>query len=1375
MAGVLISEFMAINSNTLPDLDGDYSDWIEIHNSGTTDVNLAGYHLTDKTDDLTRWTFPDVNLPPGGYLVVFASNKNRLSGELHTDFALDGDGEYLALVAPDNTTILSEYDFPEQIADVSYGVRVEAIETALVSKSSTVRANIPGGSSLGTTWTQIDFDDGAWSSGTPGVGYETEVAPPAIPGFTVRMVDTGGGNDANISDIGEASRLIDGTSPAGAFTIAYDGTQDYSDIDFNAGGNFGFNRMLPIGVSPTDDSHPGRTQYALRATANVVIPAGTWSIAVGSDDGFQLTIPGVTFTRRVNENLAGTTQTPDSLAYGAPRGHGVTFGTFTVPAGGLSTTLRLDFYEAGGGDTVELSIASGDRTTFSPGGNNFNLLDDLRLGWRVTTTSSTPPPNFNEDIELDVRPAMYGVNSSAYIRAPFFVENPADFDTVKFRMKYDAGYVAYLNGVKIAERNAPVSPAWNSFATAERNDSDALVFEEIFIPAGSLQTGPNVLAIQGLNLAAADDDFLISPELIGRTTVQEVVRYFTQPTPGQPNAPSDLTGVVSDTNFDFDRGFYESPFNLTITTATPGATIRYTTNGDAPTATTGSVYTGPIAIGSTTVVRAAAFKPGMFPSNVDSQTYLFLEDVIRQSPNGETPPGWPSSWGSNVVDYGMDPDIVNNPAYSGIIKDALTSIPTMSIVMNLDDLFDPSTGIYANPYGDGQSWERPTSLELIYPDATEGFQVDAGIRIRGGFSRSTDNPKHAFRFFFRSEYGDSMLRYPLFGPDAAQEFDGFDLRTFQNYSWSFQGDSRGIFVRDQFNRDVQLAMGQDGERGDYYHLYINGVYWGLFNTCERPEASHGATYFGGNDDDYDVIKVSPDDGYIVYATDGNMNAWSELWNGVLADVSGTAAGMANYLRLQGKNPDGSRNLNYSVLLDVDNLIDYMLVIFYGGNLDAPLSNFLGNTSPNNFFAARNRNGDQGFKFYVHDAEHTLLSSGENRTGPYTISTASLSKSNPQWMFQRLVTNPEFQLRVADRIQKHFFNDGVLTPAKAGQLFDQRTSEIFQAVVAESARWGDSKQSTPLTRVHWQNEVNRVRNNYIPGRTNTVFSQLVQDNLYPTLGAPLFSRFGGPIDPGFQLTLSKPVGSPAGATIYYTLDGSDPRLVGGGLSGSAVAYTGPITLNASTQVTARIRNGSTWSALVEADFIAPSSPIPGDYDGSGLVDDGDYTFWRSGFSSTVAPSSGADGSGSGVIDAADYVIWRRQMGNGSASVASGAAAISNEPASELGSPLSTPEPAVQSVARSAAFAETFDSPHSNDRPNSRPRIRSAWRLIGDVSSENLLGLLASHRVRDDDDAAGNSRRPGQVELAIDQPSDRVSSSFDDALDDWHFEIRERFSI
>src|SRR4030095_5631518 len=122
----------------------------------------------------------------------------------------------------------------------------------------------------------------------------------------------------------------------------------------------------------------------------------------------------------------------------------------------------------------------------------------------------------------------------------------------------------------------------------------------------------------------------------------------------------------------------------------------------------------------------------------------------------------------------------------------------------------------------------------------------------------------------------------------------------------------------------------------------------------------------------------------------------------------------------GNNPDGTRNPAYEVLVDVDNLIDYMLVIYYGGNLDSPISNFLGNTSPNNWFGSRNRNGNAGFRFTVHDAETTLLNQGENRVGPYPAGD-TMDKSNPQWIFQQMETNAEFRIKLADHLRKHFFD------------------------------------------------------------------------------------------------------------------------------------------------------------------------------------------------------------------------------------------------------------------------------------------------------------------------------------------------------------------
>jgi hypothetical protein len=651
-------------------------------------------------------------------------------------------------------------------------------------------------------------------------------------------------------------------------------------------------------------------------------------------------------------------------------------------------------------------------------------------------------------------------------------------------------------------------------------------------------------------------------------------RFFQPPTPGTVNG-SGFIDRVADTKFSVDRGFFDSPFDLTIVCATEGAQIRYTTNGTLPTATSGIVYTGAIRIAGTTALRAAAFKAGLVPSNTDSHSYLFTRDIITQSPTGSPPPGWPSSWGSNTRDYGMDPDVVNDPRYRDKIQGALKSLPSFCVTLNLPDLFDPTRGIYANPGQDGRAWERPMSLELVFPDGRKGFQIDGGIRIRGGFSRSTGNPKHAFRFFFRPEYGASKLKYPVFGEQSADEFEGFDLRTFQNYSWSFQGDPRGTFIRDMFNRDTQLATGSQAERGDYYHLYINGQYWGLFNTCERPEASYAETYYGGDKDEYDVIKVEAGP-YTTVATDGTLAGWTQVYNLARNGVNDVL-----YRRLLGQNPDGTRNPAYPVYLDPVNLTDYMLIILWGGNLDAPISNFLGNTSPNNYFGIWNRvRQNLGFQWFVHDAEHTLLDVNSDRTGPWPAGDSSVTKSNPQWLWQKLLASQEFKMVVRDRIQRHFFNGGPLSADGARATYLRRRTQIDSAVIAESARWGDAKRpNDPFDRdSDWVVAVN-ANLSFIAARPAVVLNQLRNDGLFPSISVPQFNQQGGTVNSGFALLMA-----PSTATIYYTLDGTDPRRPGGAVAPGAVRYTGPVRLTESTLIKARTFENTDWSALNEAEFV-----------------------------------------------------------------------------------------------------------------------------------------------------------------------------------------------
>lgn len=174
----MISEFMASNSSGLQDQDGDFSDWVEIHNPDASPVNLEGWYLTDNAAAPAKWRFPAAVIPAGGYLVVFASNKNRaVAGQqLHTNFALSAGGEFLGLVAADGTTVVSSYSpqFPAQSSDVSYGVPSNVSTSTLIASNAGARWIVPASaSSPAATWRNSGYSDAAWNVATMGIGYDT--------------------------------------------------------------------------------------------------------------------------------------------------------------------------------------------------------------------------------------------------------------------------------------------------------------------------------------------------------------------------------------------------------------------------------------------------------------------------------------------------------------------------------------------------------------------------------------------------------------------------------------------------------------------------------------------------------------------------------------------------------------------------------------------------------------------------------------------------------------------------------------------------------------------------------------------------------------------------------------------------------------------------------------------------------------------------------------------------------------------------------------------------------------------------------------------------------------------------------------------------
>ena len=622
---------------------------------------------------------------------------------------------------------------------------------------------------------------------------------------------------------------------------------------------------------------------------------------------------------------------------------------------------------------------------------------------------------------------------------------------------------------------------------------------------------------------AADISYGIVPAAI-EGEVEE--RYFPAPTPGAENVGTAVLGFVADTKFSRDRGFYETPFDVAIRTATPDATIRYTVDGSSPTRASGRIYAGPIPVATTTIVRAAAFKEGYLETDVDTHTYVFPVDVVRQ-----TGDGFPSMWENTQADYEMDPDVIDDPAYSETAeRDIVTTIPTLSLVMDNVDLFGPQ-GIYSNTAGRGVEWERPCSMELIYPDDWRGGedqkheQLDCGIRIFGFGSRPHGATlKHSFRLLFKRIYGPGKLRAELFPDFDVEAVDELVLRAQGSRGWndSSAGIQQTQYIRDAWSRYTARDMGKLTTSSTYVNLYLNGLYWGLYNPVERPDAQFLVNHLGGNDEDYDALNGRVG---TIEVLDGSRERWDDL----LALVRAAPRTFAEYEAI-------------AAFLDVSDLIDYMLLNFYTGNRDWTGAN--GNNmrvvgAPRNDVSA----DAGGYRSFCWDMEYSIWGAADD------VLAINTEYDTPATIHSFLRSTAEYRLLFADRVQKHFHHDGALTPENTAQRWRDRAEEIHGAIVGESARWGDRRRANPFTRdVEWLREKSRLLTEYFPRRGEILLEQLRAARLFPDLQAPEFQRHGGPIEPGFLVSMKAPTG-----VLYYTTDGTDPRLPGGELSPTAVEF------------------------------------------------------------------------------------------------------------------------------------------------------------------------------------------------------------------------------
>lgn len=550
---------------------------------------------------------------------------------------------------------------------------------------------------------------------------------------------------------------------------------------------------------------------------------------------------------------------------------------------------QIDGYGGGGGHATfgsspnqsyaaAVDVAAGDTLDFCVGYGNGSFSSDS-TGVSVTITDAPPGP------AKAVINEVQSANSSTI--------SDEDGDHPDWIEIHNAGGQS-LDLLNYGLSDDPALPFKWTFPSYSLQPGQYLV---VFASDKDRKTGPYFhtnYAIKSLGETislTAPDGTLVS-QLPPRTIPQEMsfgrkpdasdtLFFFSTPTPGRPNNTNGYTGVLlSPPTFSRARGFYPSAFNLILSTSEPGATIRYTTDGSAPTEAS-PVYTTaiPILAGAagqifrTTPVRARLFKTDYMPSPIETCTYM-------------VGPGSSTRYNLPVVCLSTDDANLN----------------------------DPATGIFANPTLEGDAWERPIHVEFFEPQGTDGFSCDAGVRVHGSYSATY--PQKSMRLYSDHQGGPGSFNYQIFPETPVTDYTRFMLRNWGNDNELSVGYT---YIRDALCQSLVSDLDIDYQRYRPGIVFINGAYWGLYSVYEREDKYWLNNHHPEIDkDNLDVIQMIN----VQEVEEGDAVAWTALLDWLQANDTIVPAN-SDYLRSQ---------------VDVNNILIHNCAEIYYGNTDWPYNN-----------------------------------------------------------------------------------------------------------------------------------------------------------------------------------------------------------------------------------------------------------------------------------------------------------------------------------------------------------------------------------------------------------------------------------------------------
>ena len=660
-----------------------------------------------------------------------------------------------------------------------------------------------------------------------------------------------------------------------------------------------------------------------------------------------------------------------------------------------------------------------------------------------------------------------------------------------------------------------------------------------------------------------------------------------EPSPGEENQSEVAVGLAGPVQFSVAPGFHPNAQTVSLSSSNDGATIRYTLDGSEPTENHGTEGTS-VSLSSSGALRARAFKDGFLPSTITTGSYLINEPSVRQ-----TLPA--------VCIVADEQRSLYRPFGVMAIQGGAQTALTPPAPTTFNDRWTQTDGTpgssadlmsYNNAIIRGKSMERLSNLELIDADGTLGPNLTFGLRISGSnhsrprytlgnqnrepggpispnegpWSEGCFRGKPSFNLFFRGDYSDD-LSWPLFEDSPIDSYHSLRLRAGKN-------DIRNPFIEDEFMRRLFASTGQVGSRGMINTLYVNGIYKGYYNLCERLRERFFQRQYE-SEEDWDVRQVAA-------IASGDGLAFQEMLTFLRANPQSE---LSNYHGMRQR-------------LDMVNFVDYLLTNIIGVTGDWP---------NNNYVVSRERSFRGIHRYHLWDAEGAFPTHGDTvrinmfETGAFASivtpnpDTAFLGASIPI-LYTYLRESPEFKLLFADRIQKHFFDDGCFTEGRMLAEWEELKTEIepllgrasvFDRVTPWLNGVGDSTRYT-VDNMNRPSRRNVLFNGYLDEETGLLVEpHFVAEGLWPETLAPVFNHPGGEItDLPFSVSLSNPNSD---GTIYYTTDGRDPREEGGAAQG--LVYNSDLAVSGTLRVKARVLSSSgEWSPMKAADFTVRREPI-----------------------------------------------------------------------------------------------------------------------------------------------------------------------------------------